>query len=161
MPALALVLVAAAVTGCAGAETGSLRHQVSVWVAGTNFAQEAGALYGDGVRIATVERQHRGTGALHVDCGVLQNDAGTLDSGLPTPDVTMTDDLSSAVQLDYQAGIDCYQAGAGGTAELARSAALRARADKLLAAAIARARAITGRTVSTTTTTSPDGGSVI
>lgn len=159
--AAAPLVVALLVSGCAGPdETGTLQHRVRAWELGTQFGQTVGTLYGDGARIDELVQDHHGTGAIHTACGVLQDDAGTADSGLPSPDPTLTTDLNDAVQDEYQAGIDCYQAGAANTSLLHKSAALRSQADRLLKAALARADAITGVDVSTTTTTSSDAGSI-
>ncbi len=158
---VALSAMALGLSACAGPdETGTLVHRVQAWTSGTGFGQTVGTLYGDGQRVSAVVAERHGTGAIHTACGVLETDAGTADSNLPTPDEQLTAELSQAVELDYRAATDCYTAGATDGRLLAQSAALRSSADALLRRSVALVESITGHTVSTTTTTNPDAGSI-
>jgi hypothetical protein len=159
--ALAAALVAAALLlgACAGADqSGSLPHRVAVWVSSTGFGETAGTLQGDTRSVDGVISQHRGTGAIHTACGVLENDSANAESNLPTPDVTLTHDIDRAATLDYKAGTDCYDGGGTDAALMARSARERAQASAALSAAVRRVARLTGRPLATTTTTEPGGG---
>jgi hypothetical protein len=139
---------------------GPRKERVQQWVASTNLGQSLGTLHEDSLHIAKVLAEHRGTGALHTDCSLLSTDAGTANDNLPSPDDQLTSLLAQAYALYYQAGDLCYTAGVSGTQLLAQSAAKRAQAGQLVAQALARIRAVTGRTVSTTTTTVPTTGGI-
>lgn len=159
---VALLVAALTLTGCAGPdETGTFAHRVTAWVDGTQFGQNVGTLEGDGARITKVVDTHRGTGAIHTACGVLESDAGTAYATLPSPDTTLTLDVNQAVQLDEEAGTDCYNAGATNLSLLRTSAELRSQADTELRQAVERVESIIGGTVSTTTTTSPNDGGIL
>ncbi len=152
--------LAALLAGCAGEEqSGSPAHRVDVWVGGTSMGSTVGTLIGDAARIETAVAEHKDAGVFHTDCGVITTDAESANSDLPTPDTELTDLLSEAYGLEGAAGNDCYNAGSSDPKLQARSARERARARGLLEAALARVRAVTGRSVSTTTTTSPGGAS--
>jgi len=140
------ILVGLTSAGCAGLEaSGSLSQQVTTWEQGTSFGSTVGTLQADDARVTTVVDEHRGTGALHADCGVLTTDAEAANSNLPTPDQQLTDELTKAYTLEYNAGVDCYQAGATNRRLLAQSLRERVQARASLAAALSRVRDITGK----------------
>jgi hypothetical protein len=156
-----LLSVSVLLTACAGPDqTGTLQQRVRAYTSSTQLGQNIGTLYGDGQRIAEVVRLHRGTGAIHTDCGVLETDTANVEENLPSPDITLTLELNSAVTLDYEAGTDCYNGGGTNAALMNKSSRLLAQADTELRKAVARVEVITGHPVSTTTTTSPDSGSM-
>jgi hypothetical protein len=101
---------------------------------------------------------HRGTGAVHTACGVLETDSATAYSNLPTPDETLTQLINRGAALDYKAGTDCYNGGGTDATLMARSARERAQAAADLAAAVGLVEYLTARPLSTTTTTQPGGG---
>ena len=157
--ALALAVLGCTVlTGCAGQEqSGSPAHQVSTWLSGAGAGSQIGAVLADARNVDLAISQHDPTGELRSLCALLASDAASGNGNLPTPDQTLTDDLSAAYATAYDAGNDCYN-GVGGNAKLlATSATLRARATTQMGAAVARVTAVTGQVPSTTTTTAPPG----
>lgn len=140
---------------------GTPKEQLSAWVTGTGLGQDLGALRQDGVEVDEVLSDHRGTGAMHTVCSVLSVTAESAHSSLPSPDTEITQLLARAYTLEYEAGNDCYDAGVTGTALLKRSAKERAEAQHIVDEALARVQAVTGATVSTTTTTQPTAGTGI
>ncbi len=139
---------------------GTPRQQLAAWVSSTGLGQDLGALHQDGVDVERVLAGHKATGtqALHTACNVLSITAEAAHSNLPSPDTEVTQLLARAYTLEYEAGIDCYDAGATGTALLRRSATERARAQRIIDQVLARVGLLTGQTVSTTTTTQPTTG---
>lgn len=117
-----------------------------------------GTLVGDNQRVDAVVAEHRGTAAIQTDCQLLVSDAEAADVNLPSPDADLTQVLNEAYQLEVSAGGTCSQAGAGSTALLARSTRDRRQAQNLLDEALSRFHSLSGMTLSTTTTTSPDAG---
>lgn len=149
-----------ALGACAAADqSGPLPHRVSVWVGSTGFGQTAGTLEADTRSVDGVIKLHRGTGAIHTACGVLETDAATAESNLPTPDETLTHDIDRAATLDYEAGTDCYNGGGTNAPLMARSARERIEATAWLESAVQLVQHLTGQTLSTTTTTEPAGAS--
>jgi len=161
----AAVLVAVAVIAFVATggrhDDGTPAEQLSSWVTGTGLGQDLGALRQDGKDVNEVLSHHRGTGAMHTVCSVLSVTAESAHSNLPTPDTKTTQLLARAYTLEYEAGNDCYDAGVTGTALLKRSAEDRAEAQHIVEEALARVEAVTGATVSTTTTTQPTAGTGI
>jgi hypothetical protein len=161
--ALAAVTVLGAVTlaACAGPdEQGSASQRMKAWSSSTEFGGSIATLRADSARIAQVVADRSGTGAIHADCALLLQDAGAANDNLPTPDTTVTNQLSNAYADEGSAANDCYNAGTTNAKLLARSARERAQADALLAQALERVQSITGTTISTTTTTDPGSGSI-
>lgn len=157
---VAVAVVAFVVSG--GSKGGGTPgERLSAWVTATGLGQDLGALRQDGVDVEEVLAHHRGTGAVHTVCGVLSVTAESAHSNLPSPDTRTTQLLARAYTLEYEAGNDCYAAGATGSALLRRSARERADAQRLIDEALARVRAVTGDTVATTTTTQPTAGTGI
>ena len=134
--------------------SGTPAQQVDAWEAGAGLAQNLGTLNQDGVHLQEVLDKHLGTTAVHTVCGVMVVDAQTGNNNLPTPDTQLTQILARAYTLEYDAANYCYDAGAGNAALLAKSARDRAKAERLFVEALARVSEITGKSVSTTTTTS-------
>jgi hypothetical protein len=152
--AVAGVLAAA----CTSADrVGPLSARVATWAQATQLGPRLGAVLGDAGLVDLAVRRHQGTPVLHTVCAVLLDDAEAANSELPTPDSRLTTLLSDAYGAAGDAANDCYDAGASGTALLARSARERAQARDLLLRALARVKAVTGRAVPTTTTTGPGG----
>ncbi len=138
--------------------SGTPTQQLRSWVSDTALGPTVGGLQGDDRAIAAVVATRRGTGAIHTTCAVLVDDASTATSDLPTPDTTVTQLLARGYQLEYRAGNDCYMAGAGDPALLARSAQERSAGLGLLDRALALVARRIGTPVATTTTTAPSSG---
>ncbi|HMD47436.1 MAG TPA: hypothetical protein VKG43_14830 [Acidimicrobiales bacterium] len=156
---VALLTASALLAGCAGQEqSGTPAQRVSTWVTGTGFGATIGTLHGDAQRVDEAVRMSLGTAAVHTVCALLTTDSQSANNDLPTPDDQLTQKLASAYSLEYDAGNDCFTAGAANRSLLARSARERRRAEALLDQALARVTAVSGLVVSTTTTTAPGGG---
>ncbi|HXW31739.1 MAG TPA: hypothetical protein VEJ21_01505 [Acidimicrobiales bacterium] len=140
--------------------SGSPKQRMLSWVQGTGLGQDLGTIHDDDLAVAAVVSGKQGTGAIHTTCGVLVADTATATSNLPTPDSRATELLDEAYVLEYRAGDDCYNAGAGGKRLLARSAAERAAGSRLITEALQRIAAITGTVLPTTTTTSPGNSGI-
>lgn len=134
---------------------GTPKQQMEAWVTGSGLGQNIGTLHADGEHVNEVITKDKGTGAVHTVCGVLTVDAESANSTLPSPDTRLTQILAKAYGLEYDAGNDCYRAGATNTKLLAKSATERAQAQALFLQALARVAAVGGSPLSTTTTTSP------
>ncbi len=148
------------VTYSSGSSGGSASEKLRTWANGTGLGQQIGTLQADGARITAVVTQNRGTGAVHADCAVLDTDASTANGSLPSPDTQVTNLLSQAYTLEGDAAGNCYNAGATNHQLLLTSSHQRVRAEALMDQALARITAVTGATVSTTTTTVPDVGGI-
>jgi len=112
--ALAAVTVLGAVTlaACAGPdEQGSASQRMKAWSSSTEFGGSIATLRADSARIAQVVADRSGTGAIHADCALLLQDAGAANDNLPTPDTTVTNQLSNAYADEGSAANDCYNAG--------------------------------------------------
>jgi hypothetical protein len=158
---LVAVAVVAFVSYRSVGRTGSPSEQLTSWVQATSLGQDLGALHDDGLDLDKVLSHHNGTGAVHTVCGVLTVTAEQAHANLPTPDTALTQLLDRVYQLDAEAGNDCYAAGATNKKLLTKSADERAQAQQVAEQALALVAAITGRTVSTTTTTQPTSGTGI
>lgn len=160
----AAVLVAVAVVAFVAyggtGHTGTPRQQLTAWVSDTGLGQDLGTLYDDGLDIDKVVSRHKGTGAMHTICDVLSLTAESAHSNLPSPNTQITQLLARAYTLEYEAGNNCYAAGATNTQLLAKSAAERAQAQKIIAEVLAQVGTLTGESVATTTTTEPTTTSI-
>jgi hypothetical protein len=156
----AIGVVAFVVAGSSGGG-GTPTERLSSWVTSSALGQHLGTITGDGKDIDEVLAQHHGTGALHTDCDLLATDAGTAENQLPAPDTTITAWLNKAYSLAYRAGEACYGTSATDTSALRADASERSQASVLMGRVLVRVEALTGKTVSTTTTTQPTtGGSI-
>ena len=153
---LAVGVAAFASYGLRGAG-GSGPQQLKAWVQQNDLGASIGTVTGDNASVDKVVAQHGGVLDFHTVCGVLTTDAESANGNLPTPDTDVTQWLAQAYDLEYQAGIDCYDS-AGNSALQAKSARERSQATVLFNRVLIRIQAITGVVVSTTTTTSPGGG---
>ncbi len=138
--------------------SGSPIAQVRSWVNGTNLGQSVGTVLGDAHRVEQAVVNHKGTGILHTDCGVLISDAQSANGNLPTPDTELTNLLSSGYALAYDAGTDCYDSGGTDRARLDKSIRERIQAEAKLGQAVNLVNQLLGITLSTTTTTQPGEG---
>lgn len=136
---------------------GTPAQQLSSWVESAGLGQTIGTLEADNRHVADVISGHKGTSAVHTVCAVLANDAQTANDQLPTPDTAVSQALARAYTFEYDAGEACYHAGASNGPLLTQSARYRAEAASEISSALGRIRAVTGKTLSTTTTTSPGG----
>jgi hypothetical protein len=161
---VAVVLVAVAVplllAACAGAEmSGTPAHRISTWVSGAGAGSAIGAIEADNAAIDKALATHSAAGIIRTACALLSNDSSAGNSDLPTPDDQLTTALENAYQVEYSAGNNCYSGAGGNASLLRRSADERRQGAADLAQAVRRITAVTGQVPSTTTTTSPDGGS--
>jgi hypothetical protein len=140
--------------------SGTPRQQVTNWVKASQFGQTVGTLEGDAARVTTAVAQHKDTGIIHTICGVLLTDAQSANGDLPTPNSQLTDTLSRAYTLEYEAGNNCYAGGATGRALLEKSSTERIEAHADLVRALALVDQVLSRSVATTTTTEPGGGGI-
>jgi len=138
--------------------SGTLSEQVQSWVDGSGLGQSIGTLVADMARVRVAVAEHKGSGVLHTDCGVLVTDAQSTNAELPSPDTELTDLLSSGYTLAYAAGNDCYDSGGTNTRLLARATRERIEAEAKLQEAVNLINRLTNRVLSTTTTTQPGGG---
>jgi hypothetical protein len=139
---------------------GTQKDQLRAWVEGTGFGQSVGTVVGDAARVRLAVDEHKGSGVLHTDCGVLLTDAQSANGELPTPDAELTQLLSSGYALANDAGFDCYNSGGTNASLLAKSTKERIEAEAKLQQAVTLVDQLTGMTVSTTTTTEPDDGDI-
>ncbi|HXA31228.1 MAG TPA: hypothetical protein VNV87_03135 [Acidimicrobiales bacterium] len=161
---MAVVLVAVAVplllAACAGAEmSGTPAQRISTWVSGAGAGSAIGAIGADNAAIDKALATHSAAGVIRTACALLSNDSSAGNSDLPTPDDQLTTALENAYQVEYSAGNNCYSGAGGNASLLRRSADERRQGAADLAQAVRRITAVTGQVPSTTTTTSPDGGS--
>ena len=136
--------------------TGTPTQRLQSWVSSTRLGQDIGTLEGDGASVRKALSAHAGMTALHTVCAAMANAAQTYNDDLPSPDTTVTQLLARAYGLEYDAAESCYRAPAPGSRLLTVSAGDRARAVGLFEQALHRVRMLTGRTLTTTTTTVPD-----
>jgi hypothetical protein len=161
---VAVALVAVAVplllAACAGAEmSGTPAQRISTWVSGAGAGSAIGAIEADNAAIDKALATHSAAGVIRTACALLSNDSSAGNSDLPTPDDQLTTALENAYQVEYSAGNNCYSGAGGNASLLRRSADERRQGAADLAHAVRRITAVTGQVPSTTTTTSPDGGS--
>ena len=153
-----VALGALALAGCAGQEqAGTPAHQVATWVSGSGAGSSIGAVEADIRSVDLILAHHNPTGEIRSVCAILASDAASGNGNLPTPDQTLSVDLSNAYASAYDAGTDCYNGAGGDAKQLAESASLRTKADAQLNQAVTRITTLTGRVPSTTTTTAPAG----
>lgn len=156
-----LVLSALVLGGCSGPyQTGSPAQRMNAWVNDTGFGQQIGTLTADNQRITEVIHLKHGTGAIHADCSLLVSDAETANGNLPTPNHQVSLLLYNAYGLEGEAGTNCYNAGSTNQALLAKSKAERAKAMIEIQSSLKMIEQIMKSTVSTTTTTNPNSGSI-
>jgi hypothetical protein len=150
LSAVLVLLLGVGVASCAGEDqVGTSAHRMSEWVRFTSFGEDIGTLVADNARIS----KETTTGAMHAACGTMQDDAGTANGELPTPDPQVTDWLSAAYGLEGTAATDCYNAGVVNKTLLATAEQDAKKADGLYSRALIRIQSIDGRVPSTTTTT--------
>lgn len=157
----AVVLVAVGVVAfvSSGASTpGTAEQRLASWVTSTTLGQDIGTIEGDSaaVREALGKKARTSATELRTVCAAMATSAQTFNDQLPSPDAAVTQLLAKAYGLAYDAAEACYRAGIGGRSLLARSARDRSQASALFAEVLRRVRAVTGKSVSTTTTTVPD-----
>jgi hypothetical protein len=155
-----LALGALAFVAYGGIGNGTPTQRVTAWVSGSGLGQSIGTVVGDAARVRTAMAEHKSVGVLHTDCGVLLTDAQSANGELPTPDTQLTNLLSSAYALAYDAGNDCYDSGGTNTKLLEKAAKERIEAEAKLQQAVNLVAQVTGHTLSTTTTTQPDDGAL-
>jgi hypothetical protein len=147
-----LVLFAVGAAACAGEDqSGSAVHRLSAWVKGTDFGEDIGTLTADNARIPKAVT--KGTGTVHGVCATMLDDAESANGELPSPDVQITDWLSSAYSLEGDAANECYDAGSTNKKLVAKAEKAAAKAQALFSRALIRIESIDGRVPSTTTTT--------
>jgi hypothetical protein len=153
------LLVPVTLAACAGQDQqGSAAHRMSEWVKGAALGEDVGTLIADNARVP--KDVPNGTGAVHAACGTLLVDAQQANGELPSPDTGVTALLTRAYSLEGTAGNDCYNAGVTNQALLTTALQDGIKAQALFIQALERIAAIDGRTVSTTTTTDNQPGSI-
>ena len=83
---------------------GTPQEQLRQWASGTGLGGEIGTLRADNARISRVVAEHRGSGAVHADCGALYTDTESANTELPAPDQRLTNVLSEAYTLEGSGG---------------------------------------------------------
>jgi hypothetical protein len=141
-------------------KSGTPTQQVKAWVNGTGLGQSLGTVLGDAARVRVAVDEHKGSGVLHTDCGVLLTDAESANTELPTPNGDLTQLLSSGYTDAYDAGTDCYNSGGTNEKLLARATKERIESEANLQQALTLVDQLIGSTLSTTTTTQPDAGGI-
>lgn len=144
----AMVVAAFVISGGAGSTT-----TLSGWVAQSHVGQSIGTLEADDAHVHDLLHRGASSGSVRTLCAAMSNDAETANGALPSPDTKVTEMLARAYGLEYDAAQACYRAGTARTRLLARAASERASAKRLFGQVVARIRAATGESV--TTTTSP------
>jgi hypothetical protein len=157
-PAL-LALGGLLLAACSGSqETGPPSARVDSWLTASSGGSSVGTLSVDSRNVGYVLAHRNSPSAVRTVCALLDTDAQKGIGQLPTPDPALTTALLRAYQDAASAGTDCYDGASGNTALLSRSAKERSQLPQLLDAALARIRALTGHTPSTSTTAPTDGG---
>ncbi len=141
-----------------GIGNGTPTERVTAWVKGSNLGSSIGTVEGDLSLMGIALGRHKSPGVLHTVCGVLTTDAQSANTELPSPDSTLTDLLSSAYALAYDAGSDCYASGGTDVGLVRKATRERIQAEARLGQARNLVAELTGRPLSTTTTTQPGGG---
>ncbi len=141
-----------------GIGNGTPTQRVSAWVSGSGLGQSIGTVEGDLSRMRVALDEHKSAGVLHTDCGVLTTDAESANTELPSPDNALTDLLSAGYGFAGDAGNDCYDSGGTDAALVAKANRERIEAEAKLGQALNLVAVLTGRPLSTTTTTQPGGG---
>jgi hypothetical protein len=118
----------------------TLSAQVTSWAQSTSFSSELSAVQGDVRRIDALEPQ---SASLKTECAVLVNDALIANGNLPTPDLTLTNLLSTAYSVAGEAGHNCLSGAGAGTALLRRSSTERTAARRDMIKALARFDTVT------------------
>jgi hypothetical protein len=148
-----MVLLGVSLAACAGQEqSGPPAARVTTWVNGSGGGASIGTLRADVANVDYVLARHEPAGSVRTACALLTNDAETAIGNLPTPDTQLTGELNTAYTDAAAAGDDCYAGATGNTALLDRSARERSKLTPLIATAVDRVVAVTGRTPSTSTT---------
>lgn len=161
LPVLAAVLVAVGlvvlVATAGRGPSGTPAQQLRSWATATDLGPTLGILSADAHNVDRALAAHQGTNALHTVCAVLYTEAEKANQNLPSPDTDVTQTLSRAFTLAYDAGQACYRGAGGDHSLMAQSAHDRTRALHLLRQVTDRVARVTGRPLSTTTTTGPGG----
>jgi outer membrane murein-binding lipoprotein Lpp len=155
--AVLIALGSSLLAGCAGQEqSGTPSVRVTTWVKGASGGVAIGTVEVDARNVDLAVARHNTAAALRTVCALLTTDAQTAIGNLPTPDDRLTNDLNIAYEEASAAGDDCYEGSDGNAALMRRSAEERKKLVPLLATAVDRIVAVTGRTPSTSTT-APSG----
>jgi hypothetical protein len=148
IPGLALLLAA-----CGSTYSGStLAQQVTSWAKSTGFSADVSTVQGDIRRVDSLSAGSQSTAsqstasqsagaqatAIRTVCAVLVQDTLNANGNLPTPDVTLTNLLSTAYARAGAAGHDCYSGAGHDNDLLTRSATERTAARHDLIKALAR-----------------------
>ncbi len=138
------------------ATSGTPAQRLQSWATSTTLGQDVGTLEGEGRAMGRAISEHEDMTAVHTVCDAMATDAQTYNDDLPSPDTAVTQLLARAYGLEYDSAESCDRASSRGARLFAVAARDRATAATLFGEALRRVRALTGRTVSTTTTTVPD-----
>ncbi len=133
------LVVSLAVAGCGTGYSGSKANQVSQWASQYSVISNDQLVSSD---VAAIRASVRAGKLKDVtsNCAGLAVDAGTAYGNLPTPDVTLTDELNNAYEDFASAAGQCAAAGsldspkiAGALSEIKVAVVFLARATRLLA----------------------------
>ncbi len=160
LAALALGAVAAVgLAGCAGQDqSGSPAARVAAWVGPGGGGTTIGTVQADAANVGVVVAHGDPPAAVRTACALLATDANTAIGNLPAPDRRLTTLLDRAYTVAASAGDHCFRGAGRDTALMADSARERSEVPALLAEAVHRVEAVTGRTPSTATTAPPPSG---
>lgn len=100
--ALAVAATAALLAGCSSSS-------LSGWAAAANMSGNDALLTSDVAHLRAGIARHE-LKAVRTACEAFSADASTADGELPAPDQTLTNELNTAYEDDYRAGLDCYRA---------------------------------------------------
>ena len=152
-----LCLPALVAAGCGSASSTSPATEASnalqQWTSLTHFDQVVGDLQNDTAKINESIALSRSKLTLQTLCGILLIDVQTANNNLPAPDRTATK-LAASAYGDLGAGANqCFSAATVRSPEMVQSTASRMKGLIELAQTVSRIELVTGRPVSTTTTT--------
>lgn len=136
--------------------SGTPAQRLGSWASSSSLGEDVGTLEGDSAAVRKSLSEGKGITAVHTVCAAMANDAQTFNGELPSPDTAVTQLLARAYGLEYDAAESCYRASSASSGQFAASARDGTEAAHLFGKVLRRVRSLTGRSVSTTTTTVPD-----
>jgi hypothetical protein len=104
-----LILTGFLLIGCGnGQNTGSLQSRIKAWAKATSFGSTVGKLDND-IAYVKLALDHKDPASARTFCLVLADDVQPLyTSDLPTPDESLTQDISKAYKNLYNGTYACY-----------------------------------------------------
>jgi hypothetical protein len=89
--------------------SGPLAQQVREWANGASYTSDISTVNGDLSDISNGIRLHDLKG-VRTTCAAFGVDSATIQGELPTPDVTITNEINDATSDFYNASLSCYRA---------------------------------------------------